>query len=212
MVLIFDFDGTIANTLDLILDIYNERIVKEFACKPFDKSRLEEFRAKRPASFLREFGVTPWKLPFIIYRVKKLFKDHMVQVQPHTGIGDLLQQLHDRNILMGIVTSNSEKNVNLFLAQHHMQHYFRFIRSSKSLTSKKRSFNKVIAKYQLERKQIIYIGDEVRDIRSAKAANIRCAAVTWGHQSRVLLNQHQPDAIIDQPLELLDLIEQKEQV
>ncbi|MEM9888050.1 MAG: HAD-IA family hydrolase [Bacteroidota bacterium] len=207
MTFIFDFDGTIANTLDLILDIYNERITREFGCKFFDKSRLEEFRQKRPASFLRTFGVTPLKLPFIIYRVKTLLKQRMQEVQPHEGMRSLLEQLEAQTIEMGIVTSNSESNVNLFLEQHGMQQYFRFIRSSRSLTSKKRSLNKVIAKYQLDRAKILYIGDEIRDIRSSRAAKIRCAAVTWGHQNGKLLATQHPDVLIKHPSELLSWIQ-----
>lgn len=48
MTIIFDFDGTLANTLSTLIDIYNNYIVKEFRCKPFDRSMLEEFQKKTP--------------------------------------------------------------------------------------------------------------------------------------------------------------------
>jgi phosphoglycolate phosphatase-like HAD superfamily hydrolase len=209
MTVIFDFDGTLANTLDLILDLYNRHITKEFRCKPFDKSRLEELRGRKPASFLKEYNVTPLKLPFIVLRVRRLLKQYMTEVQPHKGIAQLLSTLNERNIDMGIVTSNSRSNVEVFLAQHSWEHYFRFIRSSRSLVSKRRSFEKVIAQYQLERETILYVGDEVRDIKACKASKLQCAAVTWGHQNRSLLSQYQPEVIVDEALEILHYLDRE---
>ncbi|MEN0050159.1 MAG: HAD-IA family hydrolase [Bacteroidota bacterium] len=207
MALIFDFDGTLANTLDLILDLYNEHITRQFSCKVFDKAKIEEFRMRRPASFLRDFGVTPLKLPFIIFRVRKLMKEHITEAQLFTGMKEVLHTLHDDRVKMGIVTSNSVENVELFLNHYQLTPYFSFIRSSKSLTSKKRSLKKVMTKNGLKKEETIYIGDEIRDIRSSKAAKIRCAAVTWGHQHRSLLEEHQPYAILETPEDILKLFE-----
>ena len=98
MALIFDFDGTLANTLDLILDLYNEHITRQFSCKVFDKSKIEEFRMRRPASFLRDFGVTPLKLPFIIFRVRKLMKEHITEAQLFAGMKEVLHILHEDRV------------------------------------------------------------------------------------------------------------------
>ena len=65
----------------------------------------------------------------------------------------------------------------------------------------------MIAKNGLKKEETIYIGDEIRDIRSSKAAKIRCAAVTWGHQHRSLLEEHQPYAILETPEDILKLFE-----
>ncbi|MEM8525371.1 MAG: HAD-IA family hydrolase [Bacteroidota bacterium] len=206
MALIFDFDGTIANTLDLILDLYNQHITKQFSCKVFDKSRTDEFRKRRPTSFLREYGVTPIKLPFIVLRVRKLMNSHITEAQLFEGMKEVLTQLHEQNTKMGIVTSNSRDNVELFLQHHQIAHCFSFIRSSRSLTSKKRSLLKVITQNQLNKQQTIYIGDEMRDISSSRAAKIRCAVVSWGQQHRSLLEAQQPDYVLEQPADILKLI------
>ena len=208
MALIFDFDGTLANTLDLILDLYNEHITKQFSCKVFDKANIEEFRKRRPTSFLRDFGVTPLKLPFIIFRVRKLMNAHITEAQLFVGMKEVLETLHDNHVKMGIVTSNSVENVELFLQHHQLTSYFTFIRSSKRLLSKKRSLEKVMAKNGLKKEETIYIGDEIRDIRSSKAAKIRCAVVTWRHQHRSLLEQQAPYAILETPADILKLFEE----
>jgi len=207
MALIFDFDGTLANTLDLILDLYNQHITKQFSCKIFDKSNIEEFRMRRPTSFLREFGVTPIKLPFIILRVRKLMKAHIIEAELFAGMKEVLETLHKEEVKMGIVTSNSVENVQLFLNHHQIAHHFSFIRSSRSLITKRRSLEKVIAQNSLNKEQTIYIGDEMRDIHSSKATNIRCAAVTWGHQHRSLLEAQNPYAILETPEDILSLFE-----
>lgn len=208
MTLLFDFDGTIANTLDVIVDLYNKHITKEFRCKPLDRSRIEELRNQSPATVFREFNITPLKFPFIVLRVQRLLKQYMHQVQPHVGMLELIEELHARHVPMGIITSNSSSNVKSFLLQQNWQSFFLFVRTSRSFTSKRRSIEKMITKHQLNREKLMYIGDEVRDIRSSKETKIQCAAVTWGHQSQLILEQHQPDLIIQKPCELLHYLDE----
>lgn len=62
-VIIFDFDGTIADTIDAIIDIYN-RIAPKYRCKTIKKEDRKKFQEKKPQELLKECGVTKLKLPF----------------------------------------------------------------------------------------------------------------------------------------------------
>ena len=54
--------------------------------------------------------------------------------------------------------------------------------------------------------EIVYIGDEIRDINAAKKAKVKVIAVTWGFNSKEVLSEYQPDALVDQPQELIEVI------
>ena len=52
---------------------------------------------------------------------------------------------------------------------------------------------------------MVYVGDEVRDIKAAKKARVRVIAVTWGLNSRKILEKEHPDYLVDRPQELLKI-------
>ena len=54
---------------------------------------------------------------------------------------------------------------------------------------------------------IWYVGDEVNDVVSAKAAKVKVAAVSWGFANRNSLVERQPDFIADKPKDLLNIPE-----
>lgn len=207
MTIIFDFDGTLANSLETIIDIYNTHIVKEFRCKPFDKSRLDEYKKMRPAEFIRSFGVTPLKLPFIAWRAKSILNKRIDTVDAFPDIIELLTNLFNRNVTLGIVTSNSEKNARTFLNKYGVEHYFDFVHGSRRAPNKAKVLKKVIKKHKLDKQNLIYIGDEIRDIAACKAVGIPIASVTWGHHHRDLLKQQNPEFIVDAPREIETLVQ-----
>ena len=51
--------------------------------------------------------------------------------------------------------------------------------------------------------QVVYVGDEVRDIKAARQAGVAMAAVTWGFHRRELLAPCRPDYLLERPEELL---------
>jgi len=59
---------------------------------------------------------------------------------------------------------------------------------------------------KLYTEDVIYIGDEVRDIEAARAAGIKIASVTWGYNLESILTENKPDYIVTQPRDLLNLM------
>ena len=53
---------------------------------------------------------------------------------------------------------------------------------------------------------MIYVGDETRDIRSARKSNVGIVAVSWGFNSGDILQEFQPDSLVNTPQELLDAV------
>jgi len=204
--LIFDFDGTIADTLDVLIDLYNERLVREFRCKRFDKSQKEFFRQIPAKEFLRSYGIRYYKLPFMAVRTRFLLKRYVEQVQPFPGMLEWIQHVAGRDVFLGIATSNSVKNVQRFLRKNQLTDSFQCIYGGRNLFGKHRTLQKLIREQRLSPENTIYIGDEVRDIEAARQVGFRVAAVSWGFQHLSLLQQHQPDFLIEKVEDLEQLI------
>jgi phosphoglycolate phosphatase-like HAD superfamily hydrolase len=59
---------------------------------------------------------------------------------------------------------------------------------------------------KLKPREILFIGDEIRDIDAAQETGVHIAAVTWGYNSRTALESAAPDHILDSPEEITELL------
>jgi phosphoglycolate phosphatase len=117
---------------------------------------------------------------------------------------EVLRALHARGFRLGIVTSNSEENVGVFLKNHDLE-IFDFVRSSSRLLGKAREIRQAMKKDRFGAEEVLFIGDETRDIEACRRARIRCAAVTWGYNLRDSLIAQEPHCVFDRPDELLSV-------
>jgi phosphoglycolate phosphatase len=204
-VIIFDFDGTIANTFDTLAKIIN-RLSTEFGYLPASAEKIAEFRNSTASHIVQSSGVSIFQLPFIIKKVKRELNQEIHLLKPIEGIKEVLIDLHEQGYQLGIITSNSSENVETFLSSNNLKHLFSFLSSGTTLFGKNRIINKFLKQQNLRLEQAIYVGDEIRDIEAAKRSNIKVIAVSWGFNSKEILAQHEPDFLIDEPKQLKEAI------
>ena len=200
---LFDFDGTLADTRPIGHMILND-MAREFSFRELPEDQLEEARGMNTREFIRHLGISKWKVPSIARRGLHLLHERIHLVEPIAGIPAMITALHDRGERLAILTSNSEANVEAFLTRHHLP-YFEFVRCSSKLFGKGREIRRILRQEKLSPSEILYIGDETRDIEAAKETGLRMAAVTWGYNSESALLAMAPDHLISSPGELLNL-------
>ncbi len=205
--IIFDFDGTIADTFDLALEIYN-RIAPEYNCRPAGPDDHELLRTKKPQELLKIYGVSRLKLLSLLLRVRKELSRHIPDIKPVTGMDASLREIRNAGYRMGVLTSNSVKNVRSFMAINDLSGVFDFIYSGKSLMGKEKVIRRLLLHENIPADRVIYIGDETRDIEASKYAGIPVVAVSWGLNRRDVLASLSPDRIADTPEELPGLLRQ----
>ena len=130
--IIFDFDGTIADTFDLALGIYN-RIAPEYNCRPAGPEDLDLFRTKKPQELLKIYGVSRLKLLSLMLRIRKELSSHIPEIKLISGMDASLREIRGIGYRMGILTSNSAINVRKFLEINNLSGLFDFVYSGKSL-------------------------------------------------------------------------------
>jgi len=202
---ILDFDGTIADTLELAVGIYN-RIAPEYNFSPVGEAERELFRTKKPQELLKTYGVSKLKLLTLLLRIRKELSRHVPEIKPVKGMEEALREISGAGYRLGILTSNSVENVRKFLDINSLSGLFDFIHSGRSLFGKDRVMKKLLNHEHLPADRVVYVGDETRDIEASRAAGIAVIAVSWGLNHRDLLVSLSPDQIADNPEELPDCV------
>jgi phosphoglycolate phosphatase len=204
-VILFDFDGTIADTYQAIAKITNQ-LSTEFGYKALDQEELILIKNISSREIVKRSEISIFKLPFLVRRVRAELSKEIAELQPIKGISQVLLELKKQGYILGIVTSNNKENVNIFLAKNQLDHLFSYIYSSTAIFGKHRVLNQVIREHNIVQSDIIYVGDETRDIRSARKSLISVVAVSWGFNAAEILQEHQPDYLVAEPSELLEAI------
>lgn len=201
--IIFDFDGTLADTEELSLQIYNE-LAKEYRYNPIDHEELQRIKHMTFKEILALTQIPMRKLPKVLKLAQHRMKKQIHQVSAFDPeLKRRLSALKKDVELLGIITSNSRRNVSTFLKENAIDS-FDFIVSS-PLMSKELKILGITKKYGLKKSDILYVGDETRDMEACKAAGVDFAAVTWGYNHPETLKDGDPKYIIENMEELLDI-------
>ncbi|MCM0589889.1 MAG: HAD-IA family hydrolase [Gloeotrichia echinulata IR180] len=204
-VIIFDFDGTIADTVDALVVIAN-RLAVDFGFIQITPQELALLRNLTAREIIKYSGISVFKIPFLVKKVKSELKNKIHEFKPIPGIEAALIELQNEGYRLGIITSNSQENVTEFLKINNLDSLFEFIYSGVTIFGKTTIINNVLRQKQLKPQDVIYVGDETRDVESSKKANIRVIAVNWGFNSPEALAKQKPDFLIHQPSELLGVL------
>lgn len=202
--LIFDFDGTIADTLSEAADIYNV-LAQEHGYKQVKTSDIPALRHCSVKKLTKELGVSKLRLPFLLNKGRKILKKRIDQLSPIEGMIDTMKELRKDATNFGILTSNSTENVELFLENHGIGDLFTFISSTSKLGGKSKHINSISRTFSINKHEMLYIGDEIRDIRASQKSGISIAAVSWGFNSKESLEIERPTYLIEKPNELLKI-------
>ena len=202
--IVFDFDGTLADTLDALLRIVN-RLAPEFKYQQISTEQVDSFKYLSPWEVIKLSKVSLWKLPFLLKRVKAEFPLEVRNVRLFPGVIELLISLKSRGYRLGIVSSNSEANIRSLLNQNHLEDIFEFVTTA-STFGKGKVIERMIKKYNCSKSNVIYIGDEIRDIQAARSIQIPIVAVGWGFNAPTTLIDKDPDFLITQPKGLLNAL------
>ena len=203
-VIIFDFDGTLADTIDILLSITN-RLSAEFGFKSATKEELAQLSNLNSWQILQYSGISIFKFPLLIRRLKAELHSEVPHIQLFPGIKEVLLELKKRGFQLGIITSNSRENVLASLAKNGLQDTFTFIYSG-STFGKHKVINKWLRLENIHTEKVVYVGDEIRDIDAAKKTGIKVIAVGWGFNSPQALAAQNPNFLIERPQELIEIM------
>lgn len=203
--LIFDFDGTIADTLGETRRILNI-IGPDYGIRQVEQHEVERLRHLSLKQLIDHLNIPKRKLPALISRGTGLMRGNITRLQLIDGMSEVLIELRRHVDSFGILTSNATANVDIFLRTHGLREQFDFISSTSKLTGKAKHLKAIRKTFSLRSEEMLYIGDELRDVKASQKAGIPIAAVTWGFNSRESLAAEAPDYLFDCPADFLRLL------
>lgn len=193
--IIFDFDGVIADTYAL-----NFNITK----KVFSSITDEEFRAHMESpeslSFFRKI-IGALFYQYITWKNKEGISNSRVFKQ----ITDVLVKLSSLYPLV-IISASKPKTIISFLENNGLEKYFIDVVGTSWLGTKKDALLKITKENKLSPSDCVFISDTAKDIATGLSIGLPSIAVTWGYQERSVLERTHPTHIVDYPSQLVEIL------
>jgi len=193
--IIFDFDGTIADSGEISLQIINE-LAGKYHYKEFTRAEVRELNNIPIKERLKKVGLPLHKIPQITVDVLVKYRRLVSSLQAYDGIKEMLNALKREGLYLTIISSNSAENIKEFLRNNSLEMFDRVV-SAQNFFGKHRSIARYLKESGLSAEEAIYIGDELRDIEACKKIGVKIISVAWGFDSRELLQSGNPEYISD---------------
>lgn len=210
---IFDLDGTLLNSIADLAVAVNQALEKcGFPTHEEDAYRfmvgdgvMKLFERALPEGEKSEENVLRIRENFIPF-----YEVHNADLsRPYDGMLELLAELKRRGIKMA-VASNKYHSATLKLVAHYFcDTPFEIVlgnREGVPVKPNPQIVEEILAHTGVAKSEVLYVGDTNVDMRTAINAAVECVGVAWGFRPKVELAVHNPLAIIDKPMELLQYI------
>jgi phosphoglycolate phosphatase len=201
--LIFDFDGTIADSFEMLLSVFGEITGRQQKLTP---AEVKALRGKSLGGIIKYLKIKRWQIPRMVIKAKKLITLQITTIETFSGMAEALGRLTKAGHPMFILSTNSSENISAFLKNNNLDDYFVSVYGDIGLRSKSSALKKIMRKEKIKAADCVYIGDEVRDIEAAKKANVTPVAVGWGFNFPEALEAADPSALAQKPKDLLKIL------
>ena len=201
-VIMFDFDGVIADSFDIFFSEFTRACEELGFHKLNSKEVLLSLFDGNLILSLFKLGFPPWKLRELFQKFQPRIAEANSRVKPFDGIKETLEDI-SRTYPTYIISSNLSEAVRNFLTRESING-IQDILGADVETSKVKKIKQISKKHPNHKPY--YIGDTCGDIKEGREANAITVAVTWGWHSKERLLKSKPDYIVDTPEELRELL------
>jgi pyrophosphatase PpaX len=206
---LFDLDGTLIDSVRLILDSYHHALASHGLPPRTDEEWLRGVGTPLWVQFA-EWRDDPVTLEALIanYREYNLeHHDRMVTVYP--GVVEMIEALKANGLATGLVTSKSRQGALRGLTLARLEQLMDVLVCADEVDNPKphpEPVEKAVALLGADPAATVYVGDSIHDMVSGRAAGVRTAAALWGPFGRHHLEDAEPDYWLERPAELLGLV------
>jgi phosphoglycolate phosphatase len=192
---IFDFDGTLADSAGWVLSILNELAEKHHFRKTTPEE-VDELRGLGNREVMARLGFKRWRLPWLARDLRRRSLAAADHIALFAGAAELIERLAARGVDMAIVTSNGEATVRRVLGEQLAQR-IRYYECGVSMFGKSSKLKRLERRSGIAPRSVLCVGDEPRDIEAAAGAGLPCVAVSWGYSRPAALWALRPTRLLD---------------
>lgn len=206
---LFDLDGTIIDTNELIISTFMHVLGSHFPQQPYTREQIIPHMGMTLEQQMQTFSGRQEVAELVAdYRsYNGLHHDAMVREFPR--VNEVISTLHQRGIKMGVVTTKIRPTTLRALELFGLKQYMDTIVTVQDVEHPKPHPEPVLtAVKQLgaDPSRTLMVGDSAADIQSAKAAGVKAAGVAWSLKGAEVLSQYDPDYILQDMTDLYGML------
>ena len=189
--LLFDFDGTLVDSMAIGMKAFNT-IGARLGYPAIQTEDLDALMRKPIRERFRHYGVPMVKLPVLAVDFYREYKKSLEELHFFDGIPEMLQQLVDAGVKLSVMSSNDPEIIDTYMHRHNIHIFHRIVGSSR-LFGKDRMIRRYMRSEKISPDQLMYVGDELRDIEACKKVGVPIIWVSYGFDHEELVAPAQPD-------------------
>jgi phosphoglycolate phosphatase len=207
--ILFDFDGTVADSRAAFISAFNT-LAGKYRFKKIDEDSIPQLKSLSMLQRLQWLNVPLYRIPFLTPEFLSLYRNGLDSVIPVPGIEEVFTAIDNMGLKAGIVSSNAADTIKSFLHNNGMTGIADVVAAPK-LFGKDRVLRKFAARNRLAASELLYVCDEQRDVQACNKAGVKTVWVRWGFEEESALQGDRPSFIADDPGALVSIIEKMQQ-
>lgn len=211
--ILFDFDGTLIDTDEIIIRSFDSTFKKHFPDLTLSRNTIIDFIGP---SLQETFG-SYTKDPFLIDDMIKTYREFYVVYETNNFklfpyVLEVVQDLFQKGYNLGIVTSKFKEAAWPSFSFYNLQDYFKVFVALDNVTFAKPNREPIDLALSLfpSYQKAIMIGDNSGDILAGKNAGIYSAGVSWSIKGTNFLQSFEPDFMLNDIRDIYDIINEIE--
>lgn len=202
---VFDFDGVLADTLDEMLHI-SKQVCESmgYPCEP-SPADLNALNRMEFAELGKQLGIPEPRVDEFVERTFRLFSTRPAPPRIFPGMREVVLGLADKTKI-GILTGNTFQVVDRFLETNELSAAIDVVMSADAPGNRSMKLERIVSQLGQPEGKKYLVGDAVSDVKVAREGSVTSVVVTWGHQSEAKLCGANPDYIVHTPSELLCIL------
>ena len=178
---IFDMDGTLTQTNELIFASFNH-ITQKYLGKCFTPKEIVGFFGP-PEEGAIEKLLGAELLDQAMDELCEFYRTHHgAMAKLHSGIETILQLLKERGTRLALFTGKGHRTATITLEAFGIARFFEYVVSGNDVVNHKphhEGIQKVLDKFSVSPNEVLMIGDSMSDVRASRGAGVKIAAVLW---------------------------------
>ena len=198
--IVFDFDGTIVDTVSTLFEWLKAGNV-DLELPSLDDKNVERMRGMGPEELMTELGFSKVQLLKYVGKFLKYIRKNPELLKVIDGMPQVFDRLSG-DYTLGVLSSNKLDVIEGVFEVNRID-AFEYIRAGAALWSKETKMRNLVRKRGLESNELLYIGDEIKDVEGARKAGIDIISVVWGYNNYKALEKVNPGMVVRKPEEII---------
>ena len=205
-IILFDFDGVLADTLEDLVNFAREACTEMGFSREPTPADLDALETMSFVDFGRQLQIPQQSIEEFVNRCLRKFNQRLRPPKIFEGMEKVVRRAAKRHIL-AIITGNTTPTVEAFLNEYGLREHIELVIGVEEKASRPEKIRQALSRLGNSPVSAYMVGDALSDIRAARETAVKSIAVGWGHQNPARLATANPDHLVNSPADLLELLE-----